>query len=75
MTWLSQPLCLGLTRLSGIVLFGSMGFLGCAAIAGLIASIVTYSQGEEKRKVIVSFSSRIYFQTITLTRSGRFWVW
>ena len=50
MTWLSQPLCLGLTRLSGIVLFGSMGFLGCAAIAGLIASIVTYSQGEEKKK-------------------------
>lgn len=49
MTWLAQPLCLGLTRLSGIVLFGSMGLLGCAAIGGLIASIVTYTDGERKK--------------------------
>ncbi|CAF0936650.1 unnamed protein product [Adineta steineri] len=42
--WLSQPLCLGLKRLSGGLLFGSMIILGTASFAGLIASIVTYSQ-------------------------------
>ncbi len=46
--WLSQPLCLGLTRLSGGLLFGSMILLGCAAIGGLIASIVLYNQGKKK---------------------------
>ncbi|CAF4378284.1 unnamed protein product [Rotaria socialis] len=42
--WLSQPLCLGLTRCSGAILFGAMGFLACGSLAGLIASIVLYSQ-------------------------------
>ena len=39
---------MGLTRLSGGVLFGSMAFLGLTALAGLIASIVTYTQGNEQ---------------------------
>ncbi|UJR38260.1 hypothetical protein I4U23_030933 [Adineta vaga] len=42
--WLSQPLCLGLKRLSGGLLFGSMILLGIASFAGLIASIATYSK-------------------------------
>ncbi|CAM4778118.1 unnamed protein product [Rotaria magnacalcarata] len=42
--WLSQPLCLGLTRCSGGILFGTMGFLACGSLAGLIASIALYSQ-------------------------------
>ncbi|CAF0883395.1 unnamed protein product [Adineta ricciae] len=41
--WLSQPLCLGLTRLTGGLLFGSMIILGIGSFAGLIASIATYS--------------------------------
>jgi len=57
--WLSQPLCLGLTRLSGGMLFGSMIILGCAAIAGLIASIVLYNQGKKKSKIF-SFSLLIF---------------
>ena len=45
--WLSQPLCLGLSRLTGGILFGAMVLLGCGSIAGLIASIALYSQGEK----------------------------
>lgn len=37
---------MGLTRLSGGILFGSMAFLGVASIAGLIVAIVTYTQGQ-----------------------------
>jgi len=53
--WLSQPLCLGLTRLSGGLLFGSMILLGFAAIGGLIASIVLYNQGKKNKKYFLFF--------------------
>ncbi|CAF1261053.1 unnamed protein product [Rotaria sordida] len=37
-----QPLCFGLTRLTGGILFGTMIILGVASIGGLIASIILY---------------------------------
>jgi hypothetical protein len=43
---------LGLTRLSGGILFGSMAFLGAGSISGLIASIALYSQGENELIVV-----------------------
>ncbi|CAF3808811.1 unnamed protein product [Rotaria sordida] len=45
--WLSQPLCLGLTRLSGGLLFGSMILLALGSIAGLIASLALYTRDSE----------------------------
>ncbi|CAF3437281.1 unnamed protein product [Rotaria sp. Silwood1] len=45
--WLSEPLCLGLTRLSGGLLFGSMIFLACGSIGGLITSIALYTHDSE----------------------------
>jgi hypothetical protein len=45
MVWLSQPLFLGLTRLSGGILFGAMILLAFGSIGGLIASIVLYNEG------------------------------
>ncbi|CAF0943111.1 unnamed protein product [Rotaria sordida] len=37
-----QPLCCGLTRLTGGILFGTMIILGVISIGGLIASIILY---------------------------------
>lgn len=49
-TWCSKPLCLGLTRLSGGILFGTMIFLTIASLGGLFTSVVLYVQGNDKKR-------------------------
>ncbi|CAF2843568.1 unnamed protein product [Rotaria sp. Silwood2] len=68
--WLSQPLCLGLTRLSGGVLFGSMILLACGSIAGLIASIALFvldSETNSQWKILGMVICSIMLITIIAT--------
>ncbi|CAF1221064.1 unnamed protein product [Didymodactylos carnosus] len=44
--WLSKPLCMGMNRLNGTILFCFMIFLGLGSFSGLIASLVLYLQGK-----------------------------
>jgi hypothetical protein len=53
---------LGLTRLSGGILFGTMALLAAASLGGLIVSIVLYTQG----KLINLFSSHLHFYLIQI---------
>lgn len=56
-------MCLGLTRLSGGILFGTMILLSTGSIAGLITSIVLYVQGSF---ILILFVSVSIFPSLSL---------
>ncbi|CAF3395197.1 unnamed protein product [Rotaria sp. Silwood1] len=65
-----KPLCLGLTRFSGGMLFGTMIVVGLAAIGGLIASTVLYvlhPQSDSQWKVLGIIVCSVMLITILIT--------